>query len=294
MWTERVVSGPRIHADRNLYQWPSNRDILSSTVGILVGSLVLGSGYIPPDTLVASVDSSTQITLTNTAMANGSGISFVVHNEPVTLAQAKAFARIEFDDDDPMIASMIITARKFVEVCLGQRILTTTVDYFADNWPWLGGYYNRVIRAQAIMGPVPYWLPNSNTGIVNLQAGPLLSIVWVTYTDTNGVVQTIDPSKYIYDAIQPGSTIVGPSRIQPAFGFTWPIPRPTIDSVNVRGTFGYGSDYTAVPENIKNAIKMLVSYWYENREPVVVGTVSSKLQDTIDAMLAPSQTGTYS
>jgi uncharacterized phiE125 gp8 family phage protein len=294
MWTERVVSGPALTPSGNFNSGQATVTSLSSTVGILVGSLVLNSGFIQPDTLVASVDSATQITLTQPATASGTAVTFTIHQEPITLAQAKAHARVEFPDDDPMIASFIISARKVVETMLGQRLITTTVDYFADNWPWLGGYYNRVIRAQAIMGPVPYWLPNSNTGIVDLHAAPLLSIIWVKYTDSSGTVQTIPSNQYIYDAIQPGSSIVGPSRIQPAFGFTWPIPRPTIDSINIRGTFGYGADYTAVPENIKNAIKMLVSYWYENREHVVVGTISTKLADTIEALISPSAHGSYS
>lgn len=293
MWTERVVSGPAFVPTGTFTSGQAAVTGMSSTVGILVGSLVLSATYIQPDTVVASVDSSTQITLTLPAQASGTG-SFVVHNEPVTLAQAKKAARIEFDDDDAYVASLVITARKYVEVCIGQRLLATVIDYWGDNWPWLGGYYNRVMRAQAIMGPVPYWLPNSNTGILNLEAAPLLSIQYVTYTDASGTVQTIPPDEYTYDVVQPGSTSVGLSRIQPAYGFTWPVPRPTIDSVNVRGTFGYGTDYTSVPENIKNAIKMMVSYWYENREPVVVGTISTRLQDTIDAMLAPSQLGTYS
>jgi uncharacterized phiE125 gp8 family phage protein len=293
MWTERVVSGPALTPTGTFTSGQAQVTGMSSTVGILVGTLVLQSTFIQPDTLVASVDSASQITLTNPAQASGTS-SFVCHQEPVTLQQAKNYARIEFPDDDPIVASLIITARKYVETCLGQRLISTVIDYFGDNWPWLGGYYNRVIRAQAIMGPVPYWIPNSNTGILNLEAAPLLSITFVNFTDTDGNINTIPANQYTFDAVQPGSTAVGLSRIQPAFGFTWPIPRPTIDSVNIRGVFGYGADYTAVPENIKNAIKMLVSYWYENREHVIVGTISSKLQDTIDAMLAPSQLGTYS
>lgn len=292
MFKELIVDGPALKPT-GTFTANSATVTVSSSTGILVGSLVLSSTYIPPDTLVASVNSSTSITLTNAAQASGES-TFVVHNEPVTLAQAKAHARVEFDDDDPMIASMIISARKVVETLLGQRLITTTIDYFADNWPWLGGYYNRVLRQQAIMGPVPYWLPTANTGILDLHAAPLQSVTWVNYTDFNGDTQTIPSNQYQYEAVQLGSTTVGPSRIQPAYGYTWPIPRPTIDSVNIRAVFGYGNDYTAVPENLKLAIKMLVSYWYENREHVVIGLVPSKLQDTIDSLISPSAHGAYS
>jgi uncharacterized phiE125 gp8 family phage protein len=293
MWKELIVSGPALDLVGNFTSGEPQVTGLTSTAAVLVGSLVLCSGYIQPDTLVASVDSGTQITLTNPAITAGSEITFTCHNEPVTLAQLKAHARIEFGDDDPLVASLGISARKFVETCLGQRLITTTIDYFADNWPWLGGYYNRVLRQQAIMGPVPYWLPAANTGILDLHAAPLQSVTWVNYTDFNGVTQTIPSNQYIYEAVQPKSSVVGPSRITPQYGYTWPIPRPTIDSVNIRAVFGYGNDYTAVGENIKTAIKMLASYWYEQRESV--GTVQSyRMADTIDALLAPSAHGSYS
>jgi uncharacterized phiE125 gp8 family phage protein len=292
VWKELIVSGPALQPTGTFVAGQPTVTVASSA-GILVGSLCLSSTYLPPDTLVSAVNSATEITLTNNAQASGSGSSFVCHNEPVTLAQLKAHARIEFDDDDPLVASQGISARKYVETLLGQRLLTTTIDYFADNWPWLGGYYNRVLRQQAIMGPVPYWLPAANTGILDLQAAPLQSITWVNYTDFNGNTQTIPNTQYIYDAVQPGSSIVGPARITPQYGYTWPIPRPTIDSVNIRAVFGYGNDYTAVPENIKNAIKMLTSYWYEQRE--AVGTVEShRMVDALDALIGPSWHGHYS
>jgi uncharacterized phiE125 gp8 family phage protein len=294
MWKELIVSGPALLPTGTFTSGAQAVTSLSSTTGILVGAMVLGSGYIPPDTLVQSVDSATQITLTNAATSSGSAISFAVHQEPVTLAQAKAYARVEFPDDDPIIASQIIAARKVVETMLGQRLITTTVDYFADNWPWLGGYYNRVLRQQAIMGPVPYWLPVANTGILDLHQAPLQSVTFVKYTDFNGVLQTIPSNQYTYEAVSLGSTIVGPSRIQPAYGFTWPIPRPTIDCVNIRAVYGYGNDYTWIPENIKIAIKMLIAHWYENREHVVVGSVPARLQDTIESLISPSAHGSYS
>jgi uncharacterized phiE125 gp8 family phage protein len=294
MYKELVIAGPAISLTGSFTAGASQVTLIPSTLGILVGSLVIGSGYVPPDTLVLSVDSPTQITLTNAAGMTGIAIPFIVHNEPVTLAQLKRHARIEFPDDDPLVASMGIAARKYVETLLGQRLIATTIDYFADSWPWLGGYYNRVIRAQAMMGPVPYWLPTSNTGILDLHAAPLMSVTWVNYIDSGGVVQTIPSSHYIYEAVSVGSTIVGPSRIQPAYGYTWPVPRPTIDSVNIRAVFGYGTDYTAVPENLKIAIMMMVSYWYENREAVVVGLMNERMRDAIDALISPSAHGAYS
>ncbi len=294
MYRLQIVSGPDLTPTGTFASGQATVTGMSSTAGILPGSLVFASGYLLPDTLVLSVDSSTQITLTQSAIAAGTGVSLRVTNEPVSLAQAKQHSRVERPDEDARVASMIGSARRTVETMLGQHLIATTLDYYSDNWPWLGGYYNRVVRAQAVMGPMPYYLPNSNTGVLNLQAVPLLSVTWVKYQDFNGVLQTIPSGNYIVESVTPGSGIAGPSRIQPQYVMTWPIPRPVVDSVNIRFVCGYGSDFSAVPENIKNAILMLVAHWYENREHVVVGVVPSRLQDTIDSLLSAIDHGGYS
>lgn len=294
MYRIQVVSGPALTPTGTFTASSPTVTGMSSTAGILVGSLVFASGYLQPDTLVASVDSATQITLTQSATASGSGVTLTVGNEPVSLAQAKSHARVERTDEDARVASMIMAARRTIETLSEQFLIATTLDYWADNWPWLGGYYNRVVRAQAVMGPMPYYLPNSNTGVLNLMGAPLLSVVEVQYKDFTGTYQTIPSTNYIYDKFTPGSTIVGPSRIQPQYGMTWPIPEPVIDSVHIQYTCGYGSDFTAVPENLKTAILMLVSYWYENREHVVIGQVPARLVDTIDALVGASEHGSYS
>lgn len=42
-----------------------------------------------------------------------------------------------------------------------------------------------------------------------------------------------------------------------------------------------------VPGNLKQAIRMLVAHWYENRETVVVGTITSEVQFGVDQLLQP-------
>jgi hypothetical protein len=294
MFRLQVASGPNLTPTGTFASGQAQVTAMSSTAGILVGSLVLRTGYVQPDTLVLSVDSATQITLTNTATAAGTGITLSVSNEPVTLSQAKLQARVERTDEDAFVASLIIAARRVIETEASQHLIATTLDYWGDNWPWLGGYYARVVRAQAIMGPMPYYLPNSNTGVLQLHGMPLLSVVSVQYKDFTNTYQTIPSTNYIYDPVTPGSTLVGPSRIQPQYSMTWPVPEPVIDSVHIQYVCGYGTDYTSVPENLKQAIKMLVSYWYANREHVVVGLVPARLQDTIDSLVAASDPGSYS
>ena len=41
----------------------------------------------------------------------------------------------------------------------------------------------------------------------------------------------------------------------------------------------------AAPSQLKAAIKLLVAHWYENREPVVTGTIATDIQFTIESLL---------
>ena len=70
MFRLQVTSGPGLTPTGTFASGQAQVTGMSSTAGILAGSLVLCTGYVQPDTLVASVDSSTQITLTNTATAS--------------------------------------------------------------------------------------------------------------------------------------------------------------------------------------------------------------------------------
>ena len=294
MFRLQVNSGPGLTPTGTFASGQAQVTAMSSTAGILAGSLVLCSVYVQPDTLVASVDSSSQITLTNTAISSASGITLKITNEPVTLAQAKLQARRRAGRRRPL-HRLADLGRKAGHRDRG----VATPDRHRARL--LGGQLamaGRLLQpgdaSQAVMGPMPYYLPNSNTGVLQLHGMPLLSVSSVQYKDFTGTYQTISPSLYLYDQITPGSTLVGPSRISPQYGQTWPVPEPVIDSVHIQYVCGYGTDYTSVPENLKQAIKMLVSYWYVNREHVVVGLIPARLQDTIDSLVAASDPGSYS
>ena len=202
--------------------------------------------------------------------------------EPVTLAEAKLHLRVSITDDDALISSLITAARSVCETRLRRALCTQTIDCFFDNFPWGGGYYNRMIRQ---MGPSPYWLPTS-TGILDLPRPPIQSVVGLYYLDFNGSYQTIDTSYYTYSVGTPG-------RIQPVYGKVWPIARPTIDAVRVRLVVGYG-DPSAVPETIKAARKLMIGNWYENREEVNIGNMTSLIPNTVDVLLSAEDWGGYS
>lgn len=191
--------------------------------------------------------------------------------EPVTLAQAKQYARVEITDDDSLITTLITVARKAVEKEARQALITQTWKAHYDQFPFSPGYYNRTIRQ---MGVGPLWLPQQGGGVFQLPLPPLISVSSITYYDSNNTFQTIDPSIY---NVAPGL----PGRVQPVFGKVWPIAAPIINAVQITFVAGYGPAAANVPEPATLAILRLVFDWYNRRSPV--GVLSADVRDLVSA-----------
>jgi uncharacterized phiE125 gp8 family phage protein len=58
--------------------------------------------------------------------------------EPVSLAEAKAYLRVEHDDDDDTIAALIAGARVHVEAQTRRALITQTWRITRDAWPASG------------------------------------------------------------------------------------------------------------------------------------------------------------
>lgn len=81
----------------------------------------------------------------------------------------------------------------------------------------------------------------------------------VTYTDSNGDAQTLATS--VYEAGEEDGIAV----VRRKYNEVWPTPRSHEDVVTVRFVCGYGAA-SAVPERIKQAIRIHAAHYYRNRE----------------------------
>ena len=66
---------------------------------------------------------------------------------------------------------------------------------------------------------------------------------------------------------------------------TWPCTAPIPDAVQITATIG-SNNANGVPQVAKHAIRLLVGHWFQNREGVVNGTISSDVKMTVDALLS--------
>ena len=152
--------------------------------------------------------------------------------EPVSLADAKAFARIEYPDDDAIVAGLISAAREYVETAIARTVAARVRAVYFQGFPWTGGYYNRMIRS---MGPNPWWLPTAQ-GIIQIRQPPLQGINLIQYAAPN-----VAPTQYL--EILSSQIIISsgtPGRVMPVFGAVWPLANPQLDAVVFTFTAGYG------------------------------------------------------
>ncbi len=172
--------------------------------------------------------------------------------EPVTLAEAKAHARVDSSSDDTLIQALITAARQSAEERMQRAILPQIWEKQLDSFP---------------------------SGI-ELPRGPVSSVSSVKYLDVDGVLQTLDPQDYQLDNV---SEFVG--WVVPSVDVDWPETHETINAVRVRYVAGW-ADADAVPGPIKAWILAMVAALYEHRELAAAGTEVRSL-GFIDHLLDP-------
>jgi len=177
-------------------------------------------------------------------IAYSSAISTAAASEPVTAAEAKAFARVDSSDDDTLFGTLIEAARIAAQNWNQMQLVNATWLLNMDEWP-------DVIE-------VPY--------------NPLSSVTSIKYYDSAGSQQTWSSDEYQID------TSTRPGRIMPAYGYSYPTFRSQFKTIEVKYVAGFGADESYVPENFKLAIKFAIAAWYKDREQIgLLPEVSKRL-----------------
>jgi uncharacterized phiE125 gp8 family phage protein len=167
--------------------------------------------------------------------------------EPVTLAEAKVWCRIDHSDDDAMITALIVTAREECEHRIGRRIIDQQWDVPYDAFP--------LSDSEAIKLPFD---------VVAVSA-----IVQIAYLDTSGSPVIWSSSNYALDPYTlPGYVVL-------LTGKAWPTDvADSANAVKVRVKSGFGANAAAVPEPVKTWIKAKVAALYDNRSMVNASSVA--------------------
>ncbi len=155
--------------------------------------------------------------------------------EPLDVDDEKLHARVDIDDDDDLIEVYIKTAREFVEKYIQSSLITQTWTLFYDSCDQ--PFCKRVI---------------------DLPQKPIASITSVKTYDATNVATTFSSSSYRLSG----------NRIVLNDAYDWPYNYRLYDAVEIVMVAGYGAAGSAIPEDIKQAMRMLVAHYYETREAV--------------------------
>jgi uncharacterized phiE125 gp8 family phage protein len=174
--------------------------------------------------------------------------------EPVTLAEAKLFLRVEHDDDDDLIEALIAGSRIHVEAQTHRALITQSWRLVRDAWP-----------------------DNGRLGVLPV---PLLSLVAARTYDAAGSAHTIDTAAFTLDkASAPALLAFMPGAL--------PAPGRAAAGIEVDITAGYGASAASVPEPLRQAIRLLTAHWYDNRGLVTAGSEAAMLPASVAALIAP-------
>lgn len=153
-------------------------------------------------------------------------------SEPVTLDELKQHLRIDGDDENDLLTSLLIAARSACEGAQNRAYVSQTFEVTLDRFPNGGEQW------RADMGFVDA-ADLDDPGTVNLPRPPLAKVTGITYVDSNGATQTLSTSDYAVD------NKTEPGRIVPAYSESWPSPRTQRNAITITYVAGYATPFTA-------------------------------------------------
>lgn len=108
---------------------------------------------------------------------------------------------------------------------------------------------------------------------ITLPIAPVLSVQAVRAVDGQGAATLLAPAGYAFEAAD------GTLRLKTS--------APGVVRLEVDFTAGYGALGTAVPQPLRQAIKMLVTHWFEHRSAVTLGDQAAPTPAGVRLLVAP-------
>jgi uncharacterized phiE125 gp8 family phage protein len=174
--------------------------------------------------------------------------------EPVALADARKWLKLQTSDDDDVVGALITAARLMVEAQIRRMLITQTWRLIYDRWP--------------------------DTRVVKIPLAPFQSLPAMRVYDANGATQAVSSSLYYVDRVPDSARII--------FGAPPQNPGRNAAGIEIDIVVGYGATPESVPEPLRQAIRMLVTDWYENRGDAG-GDDANPLPASVRALVAPYQ-----
>ena len=172
--------------------------------------------------------------------------------EPVAVSEMRAWLRLDHEAEDALLASLIAAARLAVEHAARRVLVETRWRLVLDAWP--------------------------AERVVALPLSPLIALDAVRVRDAAGALQDLPPGSYRTDpAADPPRVLIEPGA-----------PAPSVAQGGIELVFraGFGASAAAVPEPLRQAVRLLVARWFEHRGDGV-DAPHGALPDDVLALVSP-------
>lgn len=165
-------------------------------------------------------------------------------SEPISTADAKTYLNVSTSLHDTLIDNLVSASRVLYERYTGSAVISQTITQVWEYTPCDAEF--------------------------ELSVNPLITstLPVLSYADSDGNYQTWASSNYTLDSISPLARIVKKSTA------SW----PTVGEFPNRWQCVYLAGYAsaaAVPEDIIDAILLMVGFLYENREDIPISDTSN-------------------
>ena len=175
--------------------------------------------------------------------------------EPVTLAEAKAWLRLDGAAEDALLTTLITAARLHVESVAGLALLAQSWRLVLDEWP--------------------------ATRVIALPLAPLHTLTGITAYDAEGAATELSLAGVESDRTANPPRLFLPANFGPA-----PVLPPR-QGIAIDFVAGFGDAAEDVPAPLRQAVLTLIGYWYENRDAVVVAGSGAVIPSGFDVALTP-------
>lgn len=177
--------------------------------------------------------------------------------EVLSVAAAKAFARVTHAAEDGLFAVWVPGCVQFAQEWMRRQLLEATFELVGDGFEEL----------TCCGGDVPR---QGRECPIRLYPAPLVAVESVKYFDLDGIEQTLASTDYV---------VAKPAGPTADAGFIYPAPSPVKvpaewpetlergrETVHIRFRAGYGTQATAIPAGITNGLLAALAELYARRE----------------------------
>ncbi len=170
--------------------------------------------------------------------------------EPVSLGEAKGFLKVDDNAEDALITTLIGAARLHVEGVTGRALLAQSWRVVLDAWP--------------------------ESRVVKLPVSPFIAVTEINAVDGAGALHAIPLAQFLGE----------PDRLLlPRSVAGMPLLRER-QGIEIDYVAGFGTEPSDVPADIRQALLVLVGYWFEHRDAVIVAGSGAVVPSGFDRLVA--------